>query len=151
MLQTGMGYELSQVNSLVAERNNYIAEVTEGIHKLGFDCIILPGMATPAVRNYKNKDALMQVVYTAFWNYLNFPVGSVQITKARKEEEHYESKFTDPTTSELRENMQGSCGLPVGIQVAGLPWKDEKVLGIMQYVENLLNMKGVNLPNELAL
>ena len=30
--------------------------------------------------------------------------------------------------------MKGTAGLPVGIQVVGLPWKDEEVLGLMKVI-----------------
>jgi len=38
-------------------------------------------------------------------------------------------------TNEIRQVAQGSQGLPVGIQVVGLPYEEEKVLGFMSYLE----------------
>jgi Asp-tRNA(Asn)/Glu-tRNA(Gln) amidotransferase A subunit family amidase len=35
-------------------------------------------------------------------------------------------------TIKLKETAKGSAGLPVGIQVIGLPFEDEKVLGFMK-------------------
>ena len=32
-------------------------------------------------------------------------------------------------------------GLPVGIQVVGKPWEDEKVLGVMKVVESAVGLK----------
>jgi Asp-tRNA(Asn)/Glu-tRNA(Gln) amidotransferase A subunit family amidase len=35
----------------------------------------------------------------------------------------------------LNETGKGSAGMPVGIQVIGLPFEDEKVLGFMKSLE----------------
>jgi len=39
-------------------------------------------------------------------------------------------------------NAVGMAGLPVGIQVVGRRWEDEKVLGMMQVVETALKAEG---------
>lgn len=38
-------------------------------------------------------------------------------------------------TQKLKETAKGSAGLPVGIQIIGLPFEDEKVLGFMKNLE----------------
>jgi Asp-tRNA(Asn)/Glu-tRNA(Gln) amidotransferase A subunit family amidase len=35
----------------------------------------------------------------------------------------------------LQQNIKGTAGLPVGIQVIGLPFEEEKVLSLMQSIE----------------
>lgn len=145
-LEGSIEFNVDQINQMAADREEYIAKMIAGINKLGLDCIICPGLATPAVRNYHNSDAVYQCMYTLCWNFVNFPTGCVQITRVRKEEEYYESRFLDPITAQLRQNMVGSCGLPVGIQIVGLPYCDEKVLAVMQYVEDLMQTKGIGLP-----
>ena len=42
-------------------------------------------------------------------------------------------------TDQLKENAKNSAGLPVGIQVLGLPFAEEQVLGFMSYLENKIN------------
>jgi Asp-tRNA(Asn)/Glu-tRNA(Gln) amidotransferase A subunit family amidase len=37
----------------------------------------------------------------------------------------------------LTDNAKGSTGLPVGIQVVGMPYEDERVLGAMKLIEGL--------------
>ncbi len=40
------------------------------------------------------------------------------------------------------QEASGTAGLPVGVQVVGLPWRDEKCLGAMAAVEAALRAAG---------
>jgi Asp-tRNA(Asn)/Glu-tRNA(Gln) amidotransferase A subunit family amidase len=35
-------------------------------------------------------------------------------------------------TNDLKESAEGSAGLPVGIQIVGLPFQEERILGLMK-------------------
>lgn len=35
-------------------------------------------------------------------------------------------------TKDLKESAKGSAGLPVGIQIVGLPFQEERILGLMK-------------------
>ena len=89
----------------------------------------------PAFPKGTAKDVDLSMMYCFVWNYLNFPVGTVPITTVRADEQKYESQFTDRITEALISNMDGSSGLPVGIQVVGLPWHDEVVVETMIALE----------------
>ena len=43
------------------------------------------------------------------------PCGAVPITHVEQHEQIYEDTFNDRFTKPLRENMEGSVGLPVGV------------------------------------
>ena len=40
--------------------------------------------------------------------------------------------YDDDITSVIREDMLGSAGMPLSVQVLGRPWMDEAVLGVMK-------------------
>jgi len=80
-------------------------------------------------------------VYTCVWNFLSMPAGAMPVTVVRQDEQHYESSHNDGITQSLRRNAAGSAGLPVGIQVVGLPFEEEKVLSLMKTVEGEFNFK----------
>lgn len=44
------------------------------------------------------------------------------ITLTKESELHYESDWEDPLTELVRTNLKDAVGMPVGIQVVGLPY-----------------------------
>jgi len=79
-------------------------------------------------------------MYTFLYNILDMPTGVLPISKVQANEQHYHDK-SYPETETLNQQanlcMQGSAGLPLGVQVSGLPYEDEKCFGIMKYMEGL--------------
>lgn len=96
------------------------------------DFIIMPGFGSqPCLHGYSETTSLA-AAYTFMWNVLGTTVGSMPVTLTREDEQTYESRHDDQITRKLKETAKGSAGLPVGIQVIGLPFEDEKVLGLMR-------------------
>lgn len=56
------------------------------------------------------------------------------ITRVQPDEEVYHRAYEDSINEKLTESARGSAGMPVGIQVVGLPYEDEKVLGVMRLI-----------------
>ena len=75
--------------------------------------------------------------YCFIWNYLNFVVGVAPVTAVRADEQDgYLSTWNDKISRGLREKVvAGSAGLPVGVQVVGLPWHEETVVGVLLHLE----------------
>ena len=69
------------------------------------------------------------------FNFCNFPAGVLPITKVRKEEQVFVTKFTDRMSTCFKKIMEGSEGLPIGIQVVANCWEDEKVVCVMREIE----------------
>lgn len=70
---------------------------------------------------------------------MSFPAGVVPVRTVKNGEDYYNSTSTDRSVKVAKEIMNGSIGLPVGIQVAGYPCSDEKVLGVMKLIEGYYN------------
>lgn len=101
------------------------------------DVLICPGFGAQAVRHGYSEDTTLAACYTFIWNMLETPTGNLPITKVQPDEEIYHRTFNDSIDEKLSDNVKGSAGLPVGIQVVGLPNEDEKVLGVMNLIEKL--------------
>ena len=56
------------------------------------------------------------------------------VTVVKEDEQKYVSRFNDAFTLAAKRFAEGSKGLPVGVQVIGLPYQEEKVLGVMSYL-----------------
>ena len=112
--------------------------VAEWWRQQGLDALIVPGLALPALPHGMSQLLMINCCYTFLTNLLNYPTGSVPITKVREGEDEYELSeglFKDIFTAPAKKTMKGSLGLPVGIQVCTLPWEDEKCLRVMKEVE----------------
>ena len=73
--------------------------------------------------------------YLAIFTLMNSPCGVMPICKAREEDLTYDDHFDDAWTRAIRNDMVGQEGMPVSVQVVGLPWEDETVLGVMKAIE----------------
>ena len=76
---------------------------------------------------------------------------AVPVTFVRKGEEAYQDPVhgEDTFVKKARECLEGSHGLPVGIQVSTLPFQEEENIGVLKVLEKLLrfdvNVLGKNL------
>lgn len=57
------------------------------------------------------------------------------VTVVRQDEQHYESVWNDDITKVIQKSVLDSAGLPVGVQIVGLPFDEEKILGLAKRIE----------------
>lgn len=107
----------------------------------GITHLVTPGMALPPVLNGTTHHLFGNASYTCLYNFLGFPTGVLPVTEVRPDEEHYESRFDDQFTKVAKESMKGSAGLPIGVQLTTLPYKDEECLAFMGHVEEIMKLK----------
>jgi len=108
------------------------------IHKwsdMQLDCVLCPSGGTPAFPHGMSGKLSQGCSYFFIWNALPFPAGSVPVTTVKDDEEVY-SGPADDITAAAKICMKGSGGLPVGVQVVGLPFHDELCLRGMKAVED---------------
>ena len=86
--------------------------------------MIVPGFGSEATNHGSSKDGSFLATYTYVFNILRMCVLSMPITVTREDELHYESDYEDPVTELIRENLKTAAGIPVSIQVVGLPFKE---------------------------
>ena len=74
---------------------------------------------------------------------MDVPTGAVPITKVKESDgEAYKDQWNDSYTKESQRVLKGSVGLPVGVQVSGLPFQEEVVLRVMKELEEGAGWKG---------
>jgi len=107
------------------------------------DLLLTPGFATPAVPHGFSKELSPCASYTFIWNLLDFPAGTVPITIVSEEDIGAQSKRStgDLLDRKADEVDSNSVGLPIGVQVVGLPWEDELVLRVMSDLEEKIGFK----------
>ena len=147
-----------EYQSIIAESKLYISRFLDSWHSNSLDCVICPAAAAlPAYCHGESKDLTLSHSYTFLYNLLPFPAGVVPITRVKKEkgEEEYTAEsvgekgrqgkgkefMNDGLAAKARKVCEGSDGLPIGVQVAGLTWNDEMVLRVMKELEEGIGWK----------
>lgn len=143
-----------EYKELVVRRNALVERWRKEIwERYPVDAIIAPGPASPQVINGGCKTVMPMAPALATFNLLDVPVGIVPVTRIRDD--------IDALTPEWRAQQSGSTlieqvlynpksgnydtkdmqGLPVGVQVVGKKWEDEKVLTMMGVLDDALGLR----------
>lgn len=75
--------------------------------------------------------------YNFLANLLDSPAGAVPITHVMKSETlaEYVDDNEDNMTRIIREDIKSSEGMPLGVQIMGLPFEDETVLSLLEELQ----------------
>ncbi|KAL3315813.1 hypothetical protein Ciccas_005552 [Cichlidogyrus casuarinus] len=132
--------------NLVRQIEDYVREFLQEMASL--DLLICPVFAgvvpkksTPAIINNNS------VFYTALYNLLDFPAGVVCVTRTNEQDlQDAEKQAADYRKAHDKMNTiihgdQTILNLPVSVQVAGKPFKEEQVLRVMKELETHSNYK----------
>ena len=98
------------------------------------DALIAPPFATPALPHGKSQDFAIAGGFSMLFNLAQLPAGTVPVLRVRAEETIRASAKGRFAKMAAEVDAQ-SLGLPVGVQVVGKPWEDERVLALMAQIE----------------
>ncbi|TCD61777.1 hypothetical protein EIP91_007955 [Steccherinum ochraceum] len=122
------------------------------------DGIICPVTALPALPHGAVTYLAALSCATILYNVVESPVGTVPVTRVDSERDAVTAEWSDPSVgsghgSHLLEgllykgdrafyNAKKMVGLPVGVQVVGKKWEDEKVVEMMKVLDAALGKRG---------
>lgn len=120
---------------LTDELRAYRTRLLDAMHSAGVDLLLCPAFATPAVPHGGSKNFTLASSYSILFNATQMPAGVVPVTRVREDETE---RARDPDL--LERHAAGvdsrSAGLPVGVQIAGRPWRDHEVVAAMMAIES---------------
>ncbi|KAF2723552.1 amidase signature enzyme [Polychaeton citri CBS 116435] len=127
-----------------------IADTGKPIPGAGLDIILTPPNATPAVPHNGMKDAAAACGYTFLWNLLDYTAGIVPVTHvdakadALSEQAQKDVKKMNGVARGAYKHYDAVAmeGLPVAVQVVGRRLQEEKVLAVMELLEDALEARG---------
>ena len=120
----------------LVERKNQLAQRILGkLKDLHIDALLCPPHALPATPHMRAFDLLAAASYSLLINLLGLPSGTFSISRVKPEEQGLRPKSRDNVHQAAYLTDQNSAGLPVGVQVSALPWREDTVLAIMQALE----------------
>jgi len=98
------------------------------------DAVVCPAYATPALPHGMSKNFTLASSTAITFNAFQLPAGVVPVTRVRPDE------TTRDASSDLVERHAAkvdaeSAGLPVGVQVAAPPWREDVTLAVMMAIE----------------
>jgi fatty acid amide hydrolase len=124
------------VDARTAYRAAYVeAMATGGSEGQGFDALICPPFALPALTHGTSGDLVAASSYALPFNVTGMPAGTVAATRVQPDEESDRAPSRDPVDRTARMVEENSAGLPVGVQVVGRHWREDVVLAVMAALE----------------
>ncbi|XP_052232987.1 vitamin D3 hydroxylase-associated protein-like [Dreissena polymorpha] len=105
--------------------------------ELKLDAVICPVSATVALPHSETVNVINTFSYAMLYNILNYPAGSMPVTKVTSDDVSNMAKYPNTTFGNkcVIKCMQGTEGLPVNVQVVGLPYQEELVLRVMSELD----------------
>jgi fatty acid amide hydrolase len=119
---------------LTSEIRAWRFEVTESMNGAEIDLILCPPFATPALPHGGARGFLLAASFSMLWNIAQMPAGVVPVSRVRPEETQRADAGGMLGKRAAQVDAQ-SAGLPLGAQIVGRPWADERVLAAMAAVE----------------
>ena len=120
--------------SLVAKRSQFQRAAFDAWEKAGVDVVVCPGGVTPAVPDGMGHDFSMVFSYFGRYNLFGMPAGVVPMTTVQPHETTRQT-LQDRIDKRAAAVEAQSLGLPVSVQVVGLPWNDAPVLATMKTLQ----------------
>ncbi len=98
--------------------------------------MICPPHALPALRHGSMEHLVTAASYCYWANLLGVPAGVVPATRVRADEQSDRPLSRDLVLRAARAVEVASSGLPVGVQVAARPWREDVALAVMAALES---------------
>eukprot|EP00755_Sulcionema_specki_P004984 Sspe_Gene.31503::Locus_15535_Transcript_2_4_Confidence_0.286_Length_1872::g.31503::m.31503/K15528/FAAH; fatty acid amide hydrolase len=141
LIAAGKGRDTYEFWEVVRERDRLQQDFIDYWQALGIDALVTPGLGLAALKHGMATKLNQACSYTFLWNNLHFPAGTVPVTYVKENEQEYTSKYRDMLTTDAKEDTKGSAGLPIGVQVVTLPFRDELCIKAMRDVERVSGFK----------
>ncbi|XP_063615745.1 fatty-acid amide hydrolase 1-like [Penaeus indicus] len=134
---TSSSYQLWRV---LGERKDYIDDLLEAWKANQLDVLLCPAFPMPAPKPSYPTRIMAAAVTTALYNYLDFPAGVVPVTHETEDDQAKLAEYpTDDLMFELvKEATAEAVGLPIGVQMVGLPWQEEVLCRAMKALQDAL-------------
>lgn len=118
------------------DRQSYERRFMEALAREGFDAMICPPHALPAIRHGDAVDLMCAAAPAFLMNLIGVPAGVVAATRVRPGEESDRAARRDLVVKKALRTEAGSAGLPVGVQVAARHWREDIALAVMRALED---------------
>jgi fatty acid amide hydrolase len=120
---------------LIDRRNVFVHRWLSQMQQAGYQGFLSPPHALPAPQHQRAIDLIPAAGYAMVPNLLGIPAGTFSLSRIRAGEESGRNSSRDTAERQAAATDHDSAGLPVGVQVAALHWREDIVLAIMSALE----------------
>jgi len=120
---------------LIDARNAYRTAFLTRLDTERLDALLCPPYPLPAVPHGDSARLGPVNGHALLFNLMGLPAGVVATTRVRPGEERARAVGRDRSDHVARHIEVGSAGLPIGVQVAARPWREDVVLAVMEALE----------------
>ncbi|KPV75250.1 uncharacterized protein RHOBADRAFT_26559 [Rhodotorula graminis WP1] len=157
LLRASKGRSVKEMQEWQYRRDQYV----DATRKLlwshhAFDAVLCPPQATPALKHGETSYLSPLALATIQWNVVDSTVGLVPVTRVDPILDTVDEAFLrrleqEPGSSLVEKRVYGSggvydaldmAGLPVGVQVVGRKYDEERVIELMKVVDAALGPRG---------
>lgn len=131
-------------------KQQFVRQAIEAMQHERIDAILCPPHALPATQHVKGFDLLTAATPAMLFNLLGWPAGVLSTTRVRAGEEVGRKTSRDQVERQAAAVDRGSVGLPVGVQVAALPWREDIVLAVMGALEQHFRQESADYPPAIS-
>jgi len=135
----------------VAEMGRYKAEFEAAMRKEGVELLLAPVHALPAVPHNSSSEMTQAACYSFLYNVLDYCAACVPVTTMIEEDRDWpsnseiaggaiDSYIEAPMRDAYKKAAATGAAFPCGVQIAGLPFEEEKVVGVLVQLEEALKM-----------
>lgn len=136
MLRTLGSKPVAELWRLTAERTAMRQREFDAWNAQELDAVLMPPHVLPAMPLGTSGDLSLTLSYMFRYVMLNFPAGIVPVTRVRADETSWEGpRPLDSLSRRCAEVLRGAAGLPVGVQIAARPYREDVALAVMAAIE----------------
>jgi fatty acid amide hydrolase len=146
LVQHARGRSAQSFWKLVQRKHAIDSEAVAALRQRGISAVVCPPHALPAPLATQGLDLIPAASYAYLFNLLSWPAGVVAATRVRPGEDDERAAPSDIALRQARVADTGSVGLPVGVQVGALPWREDVVLAVMGALEESFR-RGADYPS----
>ncbi len=125
----------NQYQQLLDRQSSDRQKIIDDMKHRGIDAIISPTFPIPAFPHDISVSLAYEGAYNSMMNYWGMPAGAFSCTVVRSGEEFARSPSKDRVIMSALSAEKESVGLPVAIQIAAQPGREDLVLSIMKALE----------------
>lgn len=111
---------------------NYRKEFLATMEKENIDAIISPVCALPAFLHNSTDKVGLGGIYTLLYNILGFPAGVARVGEVQQNEVVARKTSFDIVERTTAKTEKLTAGLPLSIQIAAKPWREDIVLSLIE-------------------
>ena len=134
-IRSGGALSAAEYFDVLAQRNEFRARFFAAMDAGEVDVLVCPPHALPALTHGASEFLFEAASYSVLFNVLGMPAGVVAAGRVRAAEESDRAESRDMVERSARRVEAGSAGLPLGVQVAARPWREDLVLSTMTLLE----------------